>query len=543
MVISLARSGDRRVLRLLQLCGLLVCFGYLLSEAVVVSFEMGFPLDDSWIHLQFARSLAAGHGLAYQSGEWVTGSTAPLWTALLAPLMLLSGTPVLWTKLLGVTLYMGCIDATYRLARELGLEARLALLAAMFFLATDWMVWSALSGMEILLFTWLSLWGMILHARERPEPHRPGMALLVLAIATLVRPEGLLLLALAVVDRLLRLTRQSGESLGLVAQAWRATLQGLALAALALGPVLAFYAAVGSSTLPNTYAVKTVGVTSLLPWPRYLYTVMGILFRPQPVLFLLAGAGLLDLLERQGTRRDRGLLPALWLLGLPLAYSMLSPRNQAPLVGNFGRYFFPLFPVVIVLGILGLRRAWEHLGPWARVGSRRVPLRGLFVAVTLLPTLFSLVSGAGRYARNVLDVQNSDVRVTDWLRHNVRPDALLAVQDIGAVKFFLPNPVLDLTGIVNPEILPYIKGELVGTDPYRLSGLLAYLEEKGPDYLVVFPTSYPGLTQLRPELEPVHRLRLDGNITMAGNELVVYRTPWQRSDRPASDFQTGRGDR
>ena len=39
-----------------------------------------FPLDDSWIHLQFARNLAEGRGFSYNPGVPVSGSTAPLWT-------------------------------------------------------------------------------------------------------------------------------------------------------------------------------------------------------------------------------------------------------------------------------------------------------------------------------------------------------------------------------------------------------------------------------------------------------------------------------
>ena len=39
-----------------------------------------FPLDDSWIHLHFARNLAEGAGFAYNPGVPVAGSTAPLWT-------------------------------------------------------------------------------------------------------------------------------------------------------------------------------------------------------------------------------------------------------------------------------------------------------------------------------------------------------------------------------------------------------------------------------------------------------------------------------
>ena len=154
---------------LLLLAGAVACLRYLLAEIARLKGGLGFPLDDSWIHLQFARNLAAGAGLSYNPGELVTGSTAPLWTALLAVLFVLPGSVVVWTKLLGIVLYLAGIDATWRLARELGVGRGLATLAAGLTLSTSWLVWAALSGMEVPLFVLLSLWGLILHLRERAD--------------------------------------------------------------------------------------------------------------------------------------------------------------------------------------------------------------------------------------------------------------------------------------------------------------------------------------------------------------------------------------
>ena len=70
--------------------------------------------------------------------------------------------------------------------------------------ATSWLVWSALSGMEVPLFVVLSLWGTILHLRERQsDGERAPLSMLLFGISVLARPEGLLLCALAVADRLL----------------------------------------------------------------------------------------------------------------------------------------------------------------------------------------------------------------------------------------------------------------------------------------------------------------------------------------------------
>ncbi|MCP4250331.1 MAG: hypothetical protein GY778_25085, partial [bacterium] len=143
------------------------CLVYLGSELYVFSGVLALPLDDSWIHLQFARHLATGHGLAYDTaadgtgGRWISGSTAPLWTALLALAFVLPGTPVLWAKALGIGFFLWTVLATDRLAAELGLGSGLRRLASVMTAATHWLTWSALSGMEVVLFAGLSLWGMV----------------------------------------------------------------------------------------------------------------------------------------------------------------------------------------------------------------------------------------------------------------------------------------------------------------------------------------------------------------------------------------------
>jgi hypothetical protein len=526
---------DARVARgprlLLWVAGLLACLLYLAGE-VYARHHLGFPLDDSFIHLQFARNLAAGQGLSYNPGQVVTGSTAPLWTALLALLFLLPGNVFLWVKVLGIALYLAGIDATRRLAEELGLSRGLATLAGALTLATGPLVWSALSGMEIPLFVLLSLWGTILHLRERAQPGRPPLALPVLALSILARPEGVLLILVALLDRLLVVSRPVGEPAGLVLARprLRPLARGLGLAAAGIAGSFLFYRLAGGSFLPTTFAVKGSGLQRYLPDLQYLYVVFGILWKPQPWMLLLAAGGVVRLVANLGTPRDRGLLPALWTLGLPLGYSLMSPLGRGLIAGNFGRYYFPLFPFVILLGLLGLESAVRVLPGYQ--GEHREPRGtrfpwGLLVSVVLLwPTVSGLVLGAGRYVQNVANVDDGDVRAALWLRPRLPAGAVLAVNDIGALKYLLPNRVIDLVGISSPDLRREVADDLAhGRARSWEEAMLGALARRRPDYLVVFPTWFPAVGNL-PGFRAVQVFDIPNNVTMGGNQIGIYATPW-----------------
>ncbi len=494
--------------------GLAACAGFLAAE-LAWGGGPGWPLDDSWIHLEFARHLAAGDGLAYETGRRVAGSTAPLWTALLSLGSSFGIDPLVWGKSLGAALFLAGVSATLRLARALGLGTGLATLAASLVAASGSLVWGALSGLELPLFILLSLAGIERHAVERGGERLP-LSLPLLGLAATARPEGLLLLGLALID---------GALAARSTAAWRALAAGAAVAALPLAAVGLSYAVIGGSPWPTTLAAKAGGVARFVPDGRSLYAALGVFFRTQPLLTLVAGAGALRLAERLGTPHSRGLLPALWLLSLPLAQSLFD-APAGPLLGNFGRYLFPLLPVLVVLGVMGSE------GLAVRVRELPAPARRRWTAAALVgllavPTLADLARVAGRFAQSVRNVQGSDVAMAAWLAPRLPGEALLAVHDVGALGYFLPNPLIDLAGILEPaarEAMAAAEAQGAGWE----AGLLGFLERRRPDYLVVFPRFVPFLS--RPELSfgLVREIAIANNITMADDRLALYATPWNR---------------
>ncbi len=511
-----AALADRRTVAGLVL--LTVVFAGLYVEAGRrAAGRVGLPLDDSWIHLQFARNLARGDGLAFEPSRLVAGSTAPLWTALLSVLEPLPGSPVGWVLGLGVALFAAGIPLLFGLGRDLGLSPPLAGLAAALYCATGPMVWSAVSGLEIPLFVLLSLAATRRHLADRRDTGGLALSLPLFALATHARPEGALLLVLALLDRALA-TR--GDWRAWIGGAWR----GLGLAALVLVPVVLFNIAVSGSPLPTTFAAKSGGVRGFLPNLRYLHTVFGILFRAHPYMTLLAGAGAVALARRMGTDRDSGILPALWVVGLPLAYSCFASPGSA-LVGNFGRYHYPLFPFVILLGILGLALALPGVRPASRA-MRWIPWAA--AALVAAPTLSHLATTGGQYARSVRNIEDGDVAAARWLSGRLPPGATLAVNDIGAVKYLLPrHEIFDLAGIVTPEVRRFTDAAVAAGRGWE-EGIFAYLDRARPDYLVVFPSWFPRLLSSETSFQPIREFAVPGNIALGGDRMVIYSTPWTR---------------
>ncbi len=178
----------------------------------------------------------------------------------------------------------------------------------------------------------------------------------------------------------------------------------------------------------------------------------------------------------------------------------------------------PLIPcqgVCLAAGIQGLPRLLRRR-PSTRLSSRAVwaVLLGLFsVGATgwRMPVMARLT------AANVDNVNHMHVALGRWAAEHTPPDALLAVNDIGAIAYFSQRPVLDLAGLVSPEVVPILHR------PDRDERLAELLVERDVQYVIIFPNWFPGLAARRDLLEPIHEVRLDHNTIAGGDTMVVYR--------------------
>jgi hypothetical protein len=109
------------------------------------------PLDDVYIHFDFARSLASGHPFEWIPGQgYSSGETAPLYAFLLAVGYLIGFRGALlgvWAAVLAIAGAAKLVASVRTLAHPC--PAWLAWLVALFPLAIGLVGWSLWSGMEI----------------------------------------------------------------------------------------------------------------------------------------------------------------------------------------------------------------------------------------------------------------------------------------------------------------------------------------------------------------------------------------------------------
>ena len=463
---------------------------YLVRERQIAGAQ-GFPLDDSWIHLQFARNLAAGAGFSYNPGEPVAGSTAPLWTLLLGAGAVVASASLATAKVIGVIATLATALITRRAALAWGTRPDVALVAAITLVWMGPLAWGALSGMEVSLAAMLVAAALLAHARDRLLVSAACAALAVLA-----RPEALLLVPLLVAARPLTLRRVAVFS---------------AITVIVVAPAVLFSLSTAGTPYPATAAAKVEG--GLVGWLGGVREPAAVTWIERPAAFFkewlvwlatthwLLPIALVPALILGWRRVGRALgLVELALVAHPLGMALLAPyRGPAFQEGRYSIHLLPLALVVVAVGL----------------GAARERRRRLVLLAWLALALWALVPAAERYAWGVQNIEAMQVRIGHWVAANAAPRARLAVNDIGAIAFASRREILDLMGLVTPEILPYRRQ---GED-----GVIRFIGETCPHYVIIFPTWFPRLAARSDLLEPVHRVRLDRVEVSGGPEMVVYR--------------------
>lgn len=425
----------------------------------------GFPLDDAWIHQTYARNLGLYGQWAFILGQPSAGSTSPLWTVLIAAGYFLRLDYALWTDGLNALLLGGLAWTAYKMTGYWWLGA---------WVAAEWhLAWAAASGMETLLFSLLVLaaWWLVL---ERDlEWRRCALCGVVIGLAVWTRPDGLTLLPFCALSIWYTGDGALTDSGRLRRLAWL-----LGGAAMLLIPYFGFNYALSGRLWPNTFFAKQAeyAILQQLPLWQRLADVYSAPFLGA-VALLLPGLVL-------GARRWP--LPLAWTGAFLLAYALRLPETY-----QHARYLIPVIPVLVVTGGSGMA-GWLELRSavtWRRVASRTWAL----AAVTATLAFWAL--GANALAMDNRVINDEMVATARWVAANVPAGSLVAAHDIGALGYYADVRLLDLAGLVSPEVIPSL-----GDD----ARLWRFVQQGGARYVITYPGWCPAFTQ-ETGLKPVYQ--------------------------------------
>lgn len=421
--------------------------------------QQGFPLDDAWIHAVYGRELARSGMLAYNPGTPATGSTAPLWSALVAlPHLVTSGASVLlWVKLCGFLFHtLTAVVLFAALRDDEPAHDRWRLAGAVLVAVHPDLVSASVSGMEVSLATLAAVSLLYLGVRGRPAAYAA-----VAAIAFLARPE------LAVVSLSVPLVES-------VARRGRGVLMaasGAAGTALACALLAARNAAVSGLPLPATFYAKVGHGPGLLEALRMGFAgLLGELPLADSLLFLGATLGIAVLLLATSTSRGLITASASFVSGFlfcAVSFALIAPIDPGAFYHQ--RYVLPALPLLIGPLPLLLGAALARSLP-----ARYAPIAGAAVVAACLVILFR--SAPLRYAHLANDARNIDDVQVALGRHLAAadPSEVVWAVDAGAVRYFGNAFVVDMLGLNTPELL--------GEDAQ------AFLAAHRPHYVELVPT-------------------------------------------------------
>lgn len=378
--------------------------------------------DDPFITYRYGQNLVEGHGLVFNVGERILGSTAPghmLLSALVYAIFGRENTPSIMS-LLGCLAWTAQALAAYRLLLPvLGRSRSVAITFALLLGAARTFMWVPF---ETNLVSASALWAFVA-LREG----RFVAAAALCGIATLLRPDAMIV---SVVIGAACLWRER-------ARAWRPVLVFLAV----LLPWVVFATLYYGSPLPQS-AVTKFQRTDFFPYLGHIVGVVGetlVPFARSPLVFLTAWAVALVGAVRL-VRRDHTL--ALYVLYVVLhgaAYLYLRP---------FVGHDWHLYPLQLGGTICALSAI--------ALVSREALLRPVRIAASVFLVGLALASAlrTGGMAMSFKDDYWTGDRhgvylhLARYLKENMHPGDAFASVEVGTLAYYTGMRVFDMGGLV-----------------------------------------------------------------------------------------------
>lgn len=467
-------NSSRNSNRLWWAAGVVTCLAVVLFVVFGLrGISFGFPLDDAWIHQTYARNLAQRGTWSFVPGRISGGSTSPLWTVLLALGYKVSES-FAWNWTLAISIIaLGLIVVLLGKSFSRGAQQNyLFTVSFAIMLGFEWHLnWAAASGMETLLY---SLGICILLFIMFSNEQKWEWVGVILGLLLWIRPDGLTLLGpVGLITTILLFNKKIN---------FRKLVPGFLIFALIAAAYLFFNHITTGLIFPNTFYAKQMEYRELYLTPyiqRALAEFQVLVVGPGIVVL----PGFLYGIYWGIKSKDWKLIAFIaWVLGFGLIYAW-----RLPVTYQHGRYMIPVLPVYLFIGMLGSRCLIQLI----QKESIRKTIQFAFSTFVVLITFGFYIIGILTYRNDIKTINTLMVEPAKYINEVTNPNDLIAVHDIGAMGYFSDREIVDLAGLVNPEVIPFIRDE---------AKLQQYMKGLGVDYFVCLADWYQNTAEWGQEI-------------------------------------------
>ena len=450
---------------------------YLLAEFVITGHQFGVPLDDTWIHYRFAENFAHGHFFEYNLGEPTPGTTSPLWVIVLSlPFLFSKNLILIYSLFVGSLFFLLTCFEVYKLSLKLGFSRNYSLLITMLTLLAGRIAWSSLSGMEITLFCYLTLIIFRIHLNEIEQKRLSIWNGLLLGISINVRPEAYLFAGIYYITSVILLRKEFRENAGRL-------IVSLFLFIIVVIPYPLFCYIHTGGFLPNTFEGQNAGLRSI-PDSDYIIQTVKYFVKDNVLIFLVWSAGGFYSIYLMIKRRldSKLFLMSLWIYLLPAVSAFVSPNWR-----HHGRYLIPIIPFINITAIYILLKIIDFYE------EKRIRYFALYhkavISGVILFSFIGTVIFANALGWNVENINDQQVKIAHWLNTNLPDEKVFGMNDIGAITYITKRKVVDMEGLVTPEIFKIRREQMKDQE----QNLMKLLRSKGVNYIIIYPEWYEPL--------------------------------------------------
>lgn len=416
-----------------------------------------FIVDDVYISLRYARNLAEGYGLVFNtdSSNIVEGYSNFLWVIMESVLFLFKIKTEEILKVIsavGVIFGAACVVIIYKITHLLTEDKRTAVIAALFLCAVPEFAFWAIGGLETSMYIFWLLAGIYSYIIEKRNDKLHLISMTCLVMAALSRPEGLffaLALLLWDVSSGVVFSRNSPTSSRLRT---RQTLSAIATFCLLYSIYFLWRYDYYGYLFPNTFYAKKIS-----DFDEVLHRIRqsSVFFVRMFPFFALACIGYARI-RRTATHEKHMLLFMMFVL---MGFAFAARNEWMP--GY--RYELPFVPLLTVFFAAGI----NHVLSFRLTSSdSRIPqpvLRFSVLFFLILYQVYPFIELRKKGDKFSSQLNRAHVPLGKWLKEHATPNASYASWDMGAVPYYSELPhIIDINseGLLNPHTT--MKGYDVG---------------------------------------------------------------------------------